>query len=63
MLSAPKWWELRRDQARHDGPRSRSAVGLAEELQALGEDLVQRITDSEAEQVAVAGTPAGEEQP
>lgn len=61
VLSAPKWWEIRRDHAlQQDGPRSRSAVGLAEDFQLLGEEVVQRITESEASQVvAVAGAGEG----
>ncbi|WP_219815767.1 ParA family protein [Arthrobacter sp. SX1312] len=49
VLAAPKWWELRRGSGQeHDGPRSKSAVGVAEDFQALGEEVVARITDSEA---------------
>lgn len=49
VLAAPKWWELRRGSGQeHDGPRSKSAVGVAEDFQALGEEVVARITESEA---------------
>ena len=47
VLSAPKWWELRRSNVEHDGPRSQSAVGVAEDFQALGEEVIARITSSE----------------
>lgn len=47
VLSAPKWWELRRSGTGHDGPRARSASGLAEDFQALGEEIVARITAGE----------------
>lgn len=47
VLAAPKWWELRRSKGEHDGPRSRSAVGVAEDFQALGEEVVSRITTRE----------------
>jgi len=56
VLSAPKWWELRRGHTQSDGPRSRSAVGLAEDFQALGEEVVARVTESEQSHVL-----AGEE--
>ncbi|WP_458117309.1 ParA family protein [Arthrobacter sp. D2-10] len=49
VLAAPKWWEIRRGSTPHDGPRSRSAVGVAEDFQALGEEIVARITQSETE--------------
>lgn len=55
VLSAPKWWEVRRDHVQHDGPRSRSAVGLAEDFQALGEEVIARITASEARETVAAG--------
>jgi chromosome partitioning protein len=49
VLAAPKWWEIRRGSGQeHDGPRSKSAVGVAEDFQALGEEVVARITESEA---------------
>lgn len=49
VLAAPKWWELRRGSGQeHDGPRSKSAVGVAEDFQALGQEVVARITESEA---------------
>jgi chromosome partitioning protein len=47
VLAAPKWWELRKSSTAHDGPRSRSAVGLAEDFQALGEELIARISAAE----------------
>jgi chromosome partitioning protein len=57
VLAAPKWWELRRGAVQHDGPRSKSAVGVAEDFQSLGEELVSRITESEStHQVSTAGT-------
>lgn len=58
VLAAPKWWELRRNHAQHDGPRSRSAVGLAEDFQALGQEVIARITTGESAQESV--TAAGE---
>ncbi len=49
VLAGPKWWELRRNKANeHDGPRVRSASGLAEDFQALGAEIVARLTASEA---------------
>lgn len=57
VLAAPKWWELRRGAGQHDGPRSKSAVGVAEDFQGLGEEIVARITASEStSQVSAAGT-------
>lgn len=48
VLSAPKWWELRRSgSTSHDGPRARSATGLAGDFQALGEEIIARITAGE----------------
>lgn len=54
VLAAPKWWEIRRGSTSHDGPRSRSAVGVAEDFQALGEEIVARITQSETESAPAA---------
>ncbi|SDQ22434.1 ParA family protein [Quadrisphaera sp. DSM 44207] len=51
VLSGPRWWELRRRAEEGDGPRSRSAIGLAEDFHALGQEIVERITA--AEQLAV----------
>ncbi|MCG2621106.1 ParA family protein [Arthrobacter sp. I2-34] len=48
VLAAPKWWELRRNNVQHDGPRSKSAVGVAEDFQALGEEIIARISSGEA---------------
>lgn len=48
VLAAPKWWELRRNNVQHDGPRSRSAVGVAEDFQALGEEVIARISAGES---------------
>jgi chromosome partitioning protein len=47
VLAAPKWWELRRDGTLADGPRARSAPGLAADFQALGEEIVARINAAE----------------
>lgn len=47
VLTAPKWWELRKANATHEGPRSRSSVGLAEDFQTLGEEIIARITTAE----------------
>jgi cellulose biosynthesis protein BcsQ len=47
VLSAPKWWEMLRDNIQHDGPRSKSAVGVAEDFQSLGQEIVARIMASE----------------
>jgi len=47
VLAAPKWWELRRHNIQHDGPRSKSAVGVAEDFQVLGQEIVGRIMASE----------------
>ncbi len=47
VLAAPKWYELRKSGTRHDGPRSRSASGLADDLQALGAEVIARITAGE----------------
>ncbi|NKX54778.1 ParA family protein [Arthrobacter mobilis] len=59
LLAAPKWWELRRNNVQHDGPRSKSAVGVAEDFQALGEEIIARITASEAAAPAAAPAKAG----
>lgn len=60
VLAAPKWWELRRGSGQeHDGPRSKSAVGVAEDFQALGEEVVARITESEA--TSISAGPNGAE--
>lgn len=59
VLAAPKWWELRRGSGQqHDGPRSKSAVGVAEDFQALGEEVVARITESEATSIPTGATGA-----
>lgn len=60
VLAAPKWYEVRRNGIRHDGPRSKSASGLADDLQALGTEIIARITEGEAtppgrHQAATAG--------
>lgn len=47
VLAAPAWWELRRQGRSHEGPRARSAPGLASDFQALGEEIVARITADE----------------
>lgn len=48
VLAGPKWWELRRNRGEDTaGPRVRSASGLAEDFQALGEEIVARITAAE----------------
>ncbi|MEV7649062.1 ParA family protein [Arthrobacter sp. NPDC089319] len=60
VLSAPKWWELRRNNVEHDGPRSKSAVGVAEDFQALGEEIVARITANEGVATSEAPTAVGE---
>lgn len=49
VLAGPKWFELRRKGIRHDGPRSKSATGLADDLQALGNEILQRLIAAEAE--------------
>lgn len=59
VLAAPKWWELRRGAAGSaDAPRSRSAVGLAEDFQTLGQELIARITAHEATEYATAAQEA-----
>ena len=59
VLAAPKWWELRRGSGQqHDGPRSKSAVGVAEDFQALGEEVVARITESESASIPTSATGA-----
>lgn len=59
VLAAPKWWELRRGSGQqHDGPRSKSAVGVAEDFQSLGEEVVARITESEATSVPTSAAGA-----
>jgi len=60
VLAGPKWYEVRRNGIRHDGPRSKSASGLADDLQALGTEIIARITEGEAtppgrHQIATAG--------
>lgn len=47
VLAGPKWWELRRSKLEDGGPRVRSATGLAEDFQALGSELIARITHAE----------------
>jgi chromosome partitioning protein len=59
VLAAPKWWELRRGSGQqHDGPRSKSAVGVAEDFQALGEEVVARITESESTSIPTSAAGA-----
>lgn len=49
VMAGPKWWELRRSKtADRGGPRVRSATGLAEDFQALGSELVARLTAAES---------------
>lgn len=48
VLAGPKWYELRRQGVRHDGPRSKSASGLADDLQLLGTEIIDRITAGES---------------
>lgn len=52
VLAAPKWYERLRGtaagRAGGEGPRSRSATGLAEDFQALGEEIIARISAREA---------------
>jgi len=54
VLAAPKWYERLRVAAAGqpagggEGPRSRSATGLAEDFQALGEEIIARISAHEA---------------
>lgn len=60
VLAAPKWYErLRGTTAGGEGPRSRSATGLAEDFQALGEEIIARISARESTTPAAApgGTP------
>jgi chromosome partitioning protein len=47
VLAGPRWWELRRRTDEAEGPRSRSAIGLAEDFHALGQEIVERIAASE----------------
>ncbi|NKX52169.1 ParA family protein, partial [Arthrobacter deserti] len=60
VLSAPKWWELRRSNIQHDGPRSKSAVGVAEDFQALGQEIVARIMASEEGRPGLPAVKTGE---
>lgn len=52
VAAAPKWWERRRAGAGgpvvQEGPRSRSATGVAEDFQALGQEIIARIAAREA---------------
>lgn len=63
VLAAPKWYERLRGttagKAGGEGPRSRSATGLAEDFQALGEEIIARISARESTTPAPApgGTP------
>lgn len=56
VLAAPKWYERLRGAAAGqtsdggEGPRSRSATGLAEDFQALGKEIIARIAAHEAAQ-------------
>lgn len=48
VLAAPKWYEVLRGSANDStGPRSKSAVGVASDFQALGEEIIQRIVETE----------------
>lgn len=49
VLAGPKWFEVRRRGIRHEGPRSRSATGLADDLNALGNELAARLVAAESE--------------
>lgn len=48
VQAGPTWWEVRRSGAVDDGPRVRSAGGLAEDFQALGQEVIARISAAEA---------------
>lgn len=49
VQAGPTWWELRRSgRSGDDSPRVRSAGGLAEDFQALGEEIITRIAVAEA---------------
>ncbi len=53
VLAAPQWWSLRREGTTYDGPRSRSSVGLAEDFQALGQEIINKLAaESQASDVA-----------
>lgn len=62
VLAAPKWYERLRGAsagqpaAGGESPRSRSATGLAEDFQALGEEIIARISHREAVADAVTTT-------
>ena len=49
VLAGPKWFELRRKGTRHDGPQSKSATGLADDLNALANEITARLTAAESE--------------
>ncbi len=56
VMAAPAWWQIRRGTPAGDGPRSRSVLGLAEDFQALGSEVIERIGAAEqAEEAASAG--------
>lgn len=49
VQAGPTWWEVRRSgRTEDDGPRVRSAGGLAEDFHALGQEIIARITAGEA---------------
>lgn len=49
VAAGPTWWQIRRaGRAEDDSPRVRSAGGLAEDYQMLGEEIISRIAAGEA---------------
>lgn len=60
VLAAPKWYEVVRGTAKSTGPRSKSAVGVAGDFQALGEEIIQRIVEHENETSSTSAA-AGEQ--
>lgn len=67
VLAAPKWYERLRGTVTAapgdgggEGPRSRSATGLAEDFQALGEEIIARIADRETTTGTAATAPGTE---
>lgn len=49
VAAGPTWWQVRRSgRSDDDGPRVRSASGLAEDYQTLGDEIILRIAAGEA---------------
>ncbi len=57
VMAAPAWWQIRRGTPAGDGPRSRSVLGLAEDFQALGSEVIERIVAAEQAEESAAGAP------